>query len=99
MTKGISESNGNPPAETIEALRSTRPFVPSRRVKEAATSPSIPARSPIHRSIRSTPSRSISSFFGENGSIEGGMIQTFDSSIHKGTKARSEKMYASQAVS
>ena len=53
---------------------------------------------PILRSARSTSASDISWFFGENGSMDGGMTWTFDSSIHSGTYWRREKMNASQAA-
>ena len=45
-----------------------------------------------------TSASDISWFFGENGSMDGGMTWTFDSSIHSGTYWRREKMNASQTA-
>ena len=85
------------PSPVIAAGRVTTPVLPSSRTKDVgpgATSPSTPI---VARMLR-TVSSSRSSFFGESGSIDGGMIATFSPGSQDGTYSRREKTNLSAAA-
>ena len=63
----------------------TVPASPSRRTKVAGTIGAAPSSTPSITKMARTVSAASGWFFGENGSIDGGMIQAFCAGIHDGT--------------
>ena len=73
------------------AARVTSPLVPSWRVNRPGTGGGPPASTPmVARIARTVPALS-SSFFAENGSMDGGMIRVSAAGIHGGTYCRRVK--------
>ncbi len=64
----------------------------------AGTGGAAPSSTPSLTRMARTVSASSGWFFGENGSIDGGMIQVFSAGIHGGTYARRENTNASAAA-
>ena len=69
----------------MAAGRVTIPIRPSRRVNLAGTGGAAPSSTPSPARMARTMSASSCWFFGENGSMDGGMIQTLLAGIHDGT--------------
>ena len=63
---------------------------PSRRSNVAGTVGAAPSSTPSFTKMARTVSAASAWFFGENGSIDGGMIQVFAAGIHPGTYSRRE---------
>ena len=76
----------------------TMPTSPSRRTNLGGTVGAAPSSTPSPTRMARTVSGSSGWFFGENGSIDGGMIQAFSAGIHGGTQARRENTYACAAA-
>ncbi len=73
------------------ARRSITPGLPSLRTKVPGGDAPTCGNRPIPRSERTTSTPDISWFFGENGSMDGGMMRTREASIHAGTYWDREK--------
>jgi hypothetical protein len=63
----------------------TVPTFPSRRVNLGGTVGAVESTTPSFARMARTVSASSSWFFGEKGSIDGGMIEAFAAGIHGGT--------------
>ena len=78
------------PSPVMTADLVTVPTSPSRRVNVGGTAGAAVSTTPSCATMAETVSASSSWFFGANGSIDGGMIQTFAAGIHGGTYSRRE---------
>ena len=71
---------------------------PLRRTNLPGTNGAAPSSTPSLARMARTVWASRGWFLGENGSIDGGMTQTFSAGIHDGTYSRRENTQASAAV-
>jgi hypothetical protein len=63
----------------------TVPVLPSRRTNVAGPAGAAPSSTPSVAKMARTVSAASGWFFGENGSIDGGMIHTLSGGTHDGT--------------
>ena len=76
----------------------TVPTSPSRRTKVAGAVGAAPSSTPSFTKMACTVSAARCWFFGENGSIDGGMIQALPAGIHDGTYVWRENTHTSAAA-